>query len=186
MNDIKDTKVKMGEVRFSYVNVFKPQPNDDGVDKYSVSVIIPKSAKKTIAEIERAVKNARVAGADKIGKGNVKLPLRDGDEDKPEDEAYADSYFFSATSTRRPGLVDIKKQPITDPEEFYSGCYGYVSINFYAFKKKGNKGVAAGLNNILRTRKGDYLGGSVSADVDFEDLELDESEFQDEFSDIPL
>jgi len=59
---------------------------------------------------------------------------------------------------------------ITDEEEVYSGCYGYASVNFFAFNTAGNKGVAAGLNNVLKTRDGDYLGSRVSAEADFADV----------------
>lgn len=59
---------------------------------------------------------------------------------------------------KRPGVVDKARQPITDQEEFYSGCYGYVSINFYPFNAKGNVGVAAGLNNVMKVKDGESLG----------------------------
>ena len=62
---------------------------------------------------------------------------------------------------------------VTDEDDVYSGCYGYVSINFFAFNNAGNRGIAAGLNNVLKTRDGAYLGGRSSAQSDFADLDLD-------------
>ena len=43
---------------------------------------------------------------------NLKLPLRDGDIDRPDDEAYAGCYFFNANSRQAPQVVDAKVQPI--------------------------------------------------------------------------
>ena len=58
---------------------------------------------------------------------NLKLPLRDGDIDRPDDEAYANSYFFNANSRQAPQVVDSHVQPILDQNEVYSGCYGKIS-----------------------------------------------------------
>ena len=56
-----------------------------------------------------------------------------------------------------------------DKEEFYSGCYGRASINFYAFNVSGNKGIAAGLNNLQKLEDGERLSGGSSAEEDFSD-----------------
>ena len=63
---------------------------------------------------------------------NLKLPLRDGDIDRPEDEAYKGCYFFNANSRQAPQVVDKQVQPILDQTEVYSGCYGRISVNFMA------------------------------------------------------
>ncbi len=44
----------------------------------------------------------------------LKTPLRDGDVERPDDEAYADSYFVNANSSTAPGIVDADRQPILD------------------------------------------------------------------------
>ena len=67
----------------------------------------------------------------------------------------------------QPQIVDQNVQPITDESQVYSGCYGRVSVNFYAFNTNGNRGVAAGLGNIQKLRDGEALGGGVSAVADF-------------------
>ena len=54
----------------------------------------------------------------------LKTPLRDGDEERPDDPAYADSYFINANSATKPGVVDADCQPILDTSELYSGIYG--------------------------------------------------------------
>jgi hypothetical protein len=176
------TKVMIGEVRFSYVHLFAPDQIDDSSEpKYSVSLIIPKSNKRLINDIKAAIDIALENGVSSKFGGKKptgwKSPLRDGDLDRPDDNAYANSFFINASSRMKPGVVKRDKVlgknalvQITDEEEVYSGCYGYASVNFFAFNTAGNKGVAAGLNNVLKTRDGDYLGGRVSAEADFADV----------------
>ena len=57
-----------------------------------------------------------------------------------------------------------------DGEDFYSGCYGAVTLNFFPYENSGNKGVGAGLNNVIKTRDGERLAGGRSAEEDFADL----------------
>jgi hypothetical protein len=166
------TKVVTSKVRFSYVHVFEPTATQEGqTEKYSVSIIIPKKDKALIAKLEAAIVAAAEEGKAKFGgkiPNNLKKPLRDGDLEKEEDENYAGCMFFNASSLRKPGLVDENLDPILDKDEFYSGCFGRASVNFYAFSVSGNKGVAAGLNNIQKLEDGERLGGgATSASEDF-------------------
>lgn len=169
------TKVITGLVRFSYAQVFTPKAVNEGDEpKYSVSILIPKSDTATIEKINKAIEAAKAQGIAKIGKNgkipaNIKLPLRDGDLEREDDETYADHYFLNASSFRQPGIVDKDRQAIIDPDEFYSGCYGRASINFYAFNSNGNKGIAVGLNNLQKLKDGERLAGGASAEEDFAD-----------------
>jgi hypothetical protein len=175
-NFINPTKVITGvNTRWSYVNVWEPKSINGGAPKYSVSLIIPKSDKKTIEKIQAAIQAAYEEGQSKL-KGNgksvpalsvLKTPLRDGDAERPDDEAYADSYFINANSGTAPGIVDADRQQIIDRSEVYSGVYGRASINFYAFNSNGNKGIACGLNNLQKIRDGEPLGGKSRPEDDF-------------------
>lgn len=167
------TKVITGKVRFCYAHVFEPVTMNDGDNpKYNISILIPKSDTKTIDKIKKAIEAAKQAGkakiADKNGKipSTIKLPLRDGDEERSDDPAYANCYFVNASSTRKPSIVDANLDQIIDKEEFYSGCYGRASINFYAFNVQ-SKGIAAGLNNLQKLEDGERLEGGSSAEEDF-------------------
>lgn len=171
------TKVITGKVRFSYANVWEPKSVNGGTPKYSVSLIIPKSDKKTLKKIKDALETAKKEGVHKWGgkvPANLKTPLRDGDTDRDDDEAYADSYFINANSTTRPGIVDADLTPIMDQSEFYSGCYGRASINFFAYNTNGNKGIGAGLQNLQKLEDGEPLGGRTRAEDDFGDLDDDQ------------
>ena len=163
--------------RISFANIWEPKAINGGDEKYSVSCLIPKSDKKTIARIQKAVEAAKEDGKTRKWSGkippNLKLPLRDGDIDRPDDENYEDCYFLNASSKDAPQVVDRKVNPVLDPMMVYSGCYCNVSVNFYAFNANGNRGVAAGLGNIQFVRDGERLSGKASADADFDALEDD-------------
>lgn len=177
------TKVITGpRTRWSYANVWDPKSINGGAPKYSVSLIIPKSDTKTIAKIEAAIQAAYEEGEAKL-KGNgrsvpalsvLKTPLRDGDAERPDDEAYKNSYFVNANSSTAPGIVDADKNPILERSEVYSGVYGRASVNFYAFNSNGNKGIACGLNNLQKISDGEPLGGKSRAEDDFDTEDEDD------------
>ena len=157
--------------RFSYLHCWEPDSVNGGDPKYSVSAIIPKSDTKTINAIKAAIEQAKKDSVSKWGgkvPANLKLPLRDGDIDRPDDEAYAGCYFFNANSRQAPQVVDAKVQPILDQNEVYSGCYGKISVTFYGYNSDGNRGIAAGLGNIQKLRDGESLGGRSNAADDFQ------------------
>jgi hypothetical protein len=161
--------------RWSYANVWEPKAIQGGTPKYSVSLIIPKSDTRTVERIKAGIKAAYDEGQGKL-KGNgrsvpalstLKTPLRDGDAERPDDPAYRDSYFINANSTVKPDVVDVDLNPIITRSEVYSGVYGKASIVFFAFNTNGNKGIACGLNNLMKVRDGEPLGGRSSAAADF-------------------
>ena len=170
MNNQNNTKVIV-PCRFSYLHCWEPDSVNGGDPKYSVSAIIPKSDTKTVNAIKAAIEQAKKDSVSKWGgkvPANLKLPLRDGDIDRPDDEAYAGCYFFNANSRQAPQVVDCKVQPILDQSEVYSGCYGKISVTFYGYNSNGNRGIAAGLGNIQKLKDGESLGGRTSAADDFQ------------------
>lgn len=172
------TKLITTKVRFSYAHVFEPTAVQEGQDKkYSVSIIIDKKDKALIDRITKCVNAAIELGKTSKFAGKIKglkLPLRDGDEDRSDDENYQGKMFITASSKEKPGVVDKDLNPILDKSDFYSGCYGRASVNFYAFNTNGNKGVAVGLNNLQKLEDGEPLSGRASAEVDFSDEEQDD------------
>ena len=170
MNNQNNTKVIV-PCRFSYLHCWEPDSVNGGDPKYSVSAIIQKSDTKTVNAIKAAIEQAKKDSVSKWGgkvPTNLKLPLRDGDIDRPDDEAYAGCYFFNANSRQAPQVVDSKVQPILDQSEVYSGCYGKISVTFYGYNSNGNRGIAAGLGNIQKLKDGESLGGRTSAADDFQ------------------
>ncbi|MFV0441900.1 MAG: DUF2815 family protein [Lachnospirales bacterium] len=179
MNKQNNTKVITGaNTRLSYFHGWEPVSINGGPEKYSVSVLIPKDDKATIDAINKAIDAAMEEGISKFGgkkpnKAAIKLPLRDGDVER-DDEAYKGHYFLNANSTTPPQIVDKTVKPILDRNEVYSGCYGRVSLNFYAFNSNGNKGIACGLGNIQKIRDGEPLGGRTNATDDFTTMNDDD------------
>lgn len=174
-----ETKVIAGLVRFSYAHVWEPYAMEGSDLRYSVSLIIPKDNTELIAKIKKAINAALIAGKAKFGNKvtpAIKLPLRDGDIEKAGDDAYQNSFYIGASSRTKPTIVNALKQPITNEEDFYSGCYGYASINFYVSDKGGIK-VCCGLNHLLKAKDGDFLGGKSSADADFAGIDVPIDDF---------
>ena len=177
------TKVITGKVRFSFVNIFRSRAFREGQDaKYSICLLIPKEDKATIKKIKAAIEEAIQDGVSSKWGGkkpsNLKLPLRDGDEERADEaEEYEGMYFLNASSNSKPGIVDKDLNEILDPDEVYSGCWGKASVNFFAYDSNGNRGIGCGLNNIQKIRDGERLGAArASAEEDFskEDDEDDE------------
>lgn len=181
-NNSLNTKVVTGKVRFSFVNVFEPKAFGEGqTPKYSVMLLIPKSDVGTIDRIKKAIAAAAEKG--KASKFGGKLPtvikstLKDADVDTNQDgDVFADlwdytknHYIINVSSKLAPQIVDANRNPITEPQDFYSGCYGRASINFFAYNANGNKGVSAGLQNLQKLEDGEPLGGFTTAEQDFAD-----------------
>lgn len=178
MAEQASTKVVTGKVRLSYINIW--EPNDDG--KYSVCVLIPKTDKATVAKIEAALeevkkspKSAQAWGGKFLA--SFKTPLRDGDTERDLEKSpeYKGHWFLNAASKNKPDAVDAQLNPILEKKELYSGVYGRVSINFYAYNFNGNRGIGAGLNNLQKLADGEPLGGGGSrATDDFEVVDDDD------------
>lgn len=178
------TKVVTGKVRFSYVNIFKSRAFQADQDaKFSICLLIPKEDKATLKKIKAAIDEAIQEGISSKWNGkkpaNVKLPLRDGDEERADEAPeYKGMMFLNANSTQKPGIVDKDLNEILDPDEVYSGCWGRASINFYPFSVNGNKGIGVGLNNVQKLKDGEHLGAArASAESDFDDDFEDDDEF---------
>ena len=176
---VKENKVIFGPCRLSYTHLLtKHSPDGESEGKYSTNIIIPKGEAKTVKAIESAIEAAKKAGLVSKWSGKepkkLEMPLHEG-EDK-DDEVYANSFYLNAKSSTRPGVVDKFKNPITDEEEVYSGMWAYVSVTFFAYDKNGNKGIACGLNNVMKYKDDERLGGRVSAETDFANFEDDEDD----------
>lgn len=172
------SKVVTGKARLSYLTVFEARAQEGGEPKFSVCVIIPKSDKVTLDKIKFAIDEAKAEGKTKKWGGkvpaNLKTPLRDGDEERGDKEEFANSYFFNASSKMKPLLLDEAGNELMDNSDLYSGCYGRVSVNFYAYDVSGSKGVAVGLNAVKKSADGERLSGGGATAKDFDD---DDSEW---------
>ena len=179
MSNFNNPRKVMIPCRFSFLHCWEPDSVKDGEPKYSVSAIIPKSDTKTVDAIILSIEAAKHEALSKWGgkvPPNLKMPLRDGDVDRPEDDAYAGCYFLNANSREKPQVVDSHVQAILDQTAVYSGCYGRITVTFYGYNSNGNRGIAAGLGNIQKLKDGASLGGRAKASEEFDALD-DEDDF---------
>lgn len=168
-------KVVVGEVRFSYAHVFQPWGDTD--PKYSIVAVISKKDTHIIDEIKKAIQEVYEEEKQGMFKGraigSLALPLKDGDnpgEGREPNPSYKDSYYISANRKTAPGVVGRDRQPIVNQDDFYSGCYGYISMTIAPYDINGKKGIKAYLNHIMKTRDGERLGGASTAEFDFADV----------------
>lgn len=179
---VKENRIVFGPCRLSYTHLFsKYAPDGDAANgKFMTNVLIPKAEKETVKAIQQAIDAAKKAATvSKWGGKEPKkldMPLRDGDTDKEDDEVYEGCFFVNAKSNTRPGIVDKNKAPIVDEDEMYSGVYGIVSVTFYGYDVNGNRGVACGLNNVMKFKDGERLGGRSSAESDFADVDMEDDD----------
>ena len=164
-----------GKVRFSYVNVFEPRVTPNGDEKYSVTLLIPKSDTVTKQRIDAEINKVLQDNLADVFKGimpaNLKLPTHDGDGVRQSGEAYGPEckghWVITANSNNAPEVVDANCNPIISKNEFYSGCYGRASLRFYAYNQNGNKGIGCGLGNVQKLEDGQPLDGRTTAAEDF-------------------
>ncbi len=153
--------------RLSYAHIWEPKSINGSEPKYSCCLLISKKEAKVLEKLKAKIEQVKKEGAAKWG-GKIppalKLPLRDGDEEKPGDDAYAGCCFLNANSARAPKVIDGRCEPILDADEVYSGCYANVKVSLFAFNANGNRGVAAGLVCIQKVRDGERLAGDSGAD----------------------
>lgn len=152
--DIKDmtTKVTTGIVKLAYVHIFEPYSVEaikNYEPRYSTTIIISKNDIETMVALLKGIDEViNQSKKENNIKSKLRLPLRDGDLERPGDLLYKDCYFLNANSKNKPSIVDLNVNSIVGPIEMKNGCYARVSFNLYSYDLKGNRGIAAGLNNI--------------------------------------
>ncbi len=180
MAKIDGTKVITNEGRLSYAKLLEPgKEGDMDEGKYGTAFLIPKKDKETYkllvqaynAALEEGKKNLKWTDKD-IRK--IEMPIKDGDEIDAEDSAYEGMWYINARSKRKPQVIDLQRQPLTDEDSVYSGMYAKVSVTAFAYDK-GSKGVSFSLNNVLKIKDGERLSGAASAEDDFAD-EFDDAD----------
>lgn len=181
------SRVKTGEVRFSFVHLDKAYKFDENDPtekaKYSISIIIKKTDKATLEALKANYNLAMERGVEKFGEAfkhqrtpiirpqgsNYGILVDCDKDDRYKDNAdYQNCYIMQAKSqTPAPVYaVETGKKQLT-PEEIkeyiYSGCYGKVLFNLYPYNAKKTTGIAVGLDSVLKTRDGENLGTRVNA-----------------------
>ena len=170
---IGDTNnVTTGEVRLSYVHLFKPYAYQPGQEeKYQVTVLVPKADAETMGRIQAAIEAAKQRGISDKWNGQcppiIPVPVYDGDGTRPSDgmpfgQECKGHWVFTASAKADypPEVVDKMGNPIINQSEVYSGMYGRVNVTFFPYAFGGKKGIGCGLGPVQKLRDGEPLGGS--------------------------
>lgn len=170
------TNVTTGEARLSYVHLFQPHAMQPGQEeKFSTTILIPKSDVDTKARIDAAIEAAKRKGVSEKWGGVqppvIPTPIYDGDGVRPSDgmpfgPECKGHWVFTASckADYPPEVVDVNLNPIINHSEVYSGMYAQVNVSFYPYVFGGKKGIGCGLGPVRKTRDGEPLAsGAPSA-----------------------
>lgn len=160
--------------RIAYLNCWKPT-TAFGTEKYSLVALIDKSDSATLSLLQQTIETVKQDSINKWGgriPPNCRIPLNDGDINKPDNPIFKNCFYINAKCKHQPEIVDYNVNPIINQKELYSGCYSNISLTFYSYNCGGNKGVGVLLGNIQKIKDGPYLNGQVSAADEFKPLDL--------------
>lgn len=168
------TKLLTPVFRVSFPSVFEASSYEGGAPKFSVCAVWePAKFTAKDKELWKAMQDlADKVSVDKFKKklaalpANFKKPFRDGEEKADLVGFGAGKIFSNLSSKMRPGLIFLDRTPITDPEDFYPGCYARATITAYAYDNVG-KGVALGLQNLQKIKDGERLDSRTNPEDDF-------------------
>ncbi|MDB4786307.1 DUF2815 family protein [bacterium] len=176
---MRSEEILTPQFRASFVNVFTPKTTQNGKQKYSVTMLIPKS--EDISLLQQTVQSLAQAAYPEQWQYVLQEshPIKDGDtapykkgknmgrrmcEVNPE---MAGCWVVELTSNQKPPLVDHNVQPMIDPGQFHSGHWAWARVN--AFSWGGEyMGISFGLNMLQKVpangRDESPLGGGVAGD----------------------
>lgn len=168
------------EFRVSYPHLFKPQaPKPTDKPKYSIIMLFPKDSDlmgTTVDGKPRSIKeilrNAKLAafGPKENWPAGLATPVVDGDDPKYADkQGYPGHYVMKATALEeaRPSIVGPDMLPITEPADFYPGCYARAYIFARVYEYMGKQGVHFCLDHVQKLRDGKSFGGRKSVEQVF-------------------
>ena len=168
---MKDTQVVLTNVRLSFVHLLKPYAAVPGAEeKYSVTMLLPKTDTATKAKLDAAIEAAKNWGREKKWGGVIPpicpTPIHDGDGVKQDGTAIGPEckgmWVMKAYSKadQPVDVVDRQVNKILNPTEIYSGMYANVAINVYPYLYAAKKGIGFGLGPVQKVADGESFGGS--------------------------
>lgn len=144
-------RITTGKVILQYPHFFKLNTRtkfENSQPKYDTTVIISKTDNETLSKIDNAIKGAIKKGGFSDN-AEVTLPLKDGDIFYPGETLYENSMFLYASTVFKPKVVDHKLTEITYRiDEYQSGTYAKLSLEFVPYHFNGKCGVSTRLINV--------------------------------------
>lgn len=172
-------EIILTDVRLSFADLFKARvigtdPQQKQEPKFRASFLLDTKEHaqqiQTVINLLTEIKKEAFPGYN----GTLKhQPLRNGNE-KPDTEGYGDGVMFiSASSTRRPVVVNRAKVPVQegDKEAPYSGCFVDAKIQFWSQVFGGGRQINASLVAVRFVRDGEAFSGVNFDASEFRDLE---------------
>ena len=164
------TRVTIFPVILSYPHVFSPKKsmNEGEEDMYQSEVWMPSADPQFQANM-MALQFAANAAAHAKWQNKIPQfthqPFRD--LETKNDPPDLKGYFLNSKSKSAPGVAfnsappgaTPQLSPVLDKEMIYAGVICAVALNAYGYDKKGGKGVAWALNNIVILKDGVRMGG---------------------------
>ena len=158
------------KARLSFVHLLQPYARNQGdEEKYSCTVLVPKTDVNTKARIDAAIEAAKAYGKDALWGGVIPpilpTPIHDGDGVKQDGTSYGDEckghwvFTCSCKTDKKPAVLDTNHNPILDASEIYSGAYAQVCVRFFPYLFGSKKGIGCGLEGVMKVSDGEPLGG---------------------------
>lgn len=159
------------QFRVSYPYMFRPQkPMEAGKEpSYSITMLFKKGEDLSALKKDVVACIVEKFGPDQNAWPKMKLPFRD-QGDKQSEGYEKGAVFITATSKKKPGLLDANAQPILNESEFYAGCFAHATVRAFYYDKGVNKGVAFGLQNVQKVSDGPPLSSRPPAEEEFKPI----------------
>ena len=175
--------------RVSFPKVFTP--SDDfktGKLVYSIQMLFSKNG-EDIKPIKKAMLDCLIEelGSEERAMNTIKSPVFKNpinDGDKKEFPSHKEHWYINTISKFCPGLVDQKRQPIIDEDQFYAGCYARAQLAPFYWERQGKKGVSFSLQHIQKVKDGEKFVSRTEASDVFTDIESSETKTTSSNSDL--
>lgn len=164
-------------VRLAFPNLFKPSAGnaDSGQQKvatYNTTLLFPLCATDMVWQTLWAVAHAELCKEfpeyvrpDNTLVDGLHVPFHDQEMKAMKYAGYTPGAIYIAVSSQfQPAIVDDKLNRIVDESQIYAGCWAIVALNCYTYggprsKNKLKKGVAFGLQTVMKIADDEKLGG---------------------------
>lgn len=164
--------------RLSFEHIFNPSAGPNGgAEKFSAALILEGKNNPQLPKIRKAINDVAEAQWGSRTKAELaklqsqdRIFLRDGDNSGRAE--YAGHWYFNASNSTRPLVIDTNKAPLTAQDgKPYSGCYVNMLIEVWAMNNQYGKRICASLKGVQFVRDGEAFTGRHQATVDdFEDV----------------
>lgn len=177
----KPDSFKLVRARLSFPDIWKAKSiKADDTPKFAAAFLLDKKEHKDlIDQVKLTMWKMAVetfGGSEKakelVKKKKLTFALHEGSE-KDYDGYTEDNMFLTASSTKRPHIIDRDKSPLTESDRKpYAGCYVNAAVRFWVQNNEWGKRVNCELLAIQFVSDGEPFGAPpFNVDEEFEDLD---------------